>query len=73
VSISIDGCGVVDDAPLPEGTRLRVAINSEPAHDVSLFVEDGRLHAIGQYGRVIAERVAPNHVELFTIVPGEIE
>jgi hypothetical protein len=71
VTFFIDGGGIFHDESLPDGVRLRINFNGDPSTAVSLFVDGNRLHAIGQYGRVIAERVAPNHVELFTIVPGE--
>lgn len=69
MTISIDGCGVTPDQPLPDGTRLRVGLDADPRNDVSIFVHRGRIHVVGQYGRVVAEKVAPNYVELFTLIP----
>lgn len=68
MTVSLDGGGVFPDKPLPVGTRLRISFG-EPSGDVTVFVEDGRLHVIGQYSRVVAERIEANHFELFTIGP----
>ena len=72
MTVSIDGGGVFPDSPLPAETRLRIGTGN-PREDVSVFVEGNRIHVIGQYGRVVAERLAPNHIELFTIVPAVAE
>lgn len=68
MTVSIDGGGVFPDKPLPAGTRLRISFG-EALGDVSVFVEGNRLHVIGQYSRVVAERIEANHFELFTIGP----
>lgn len=67
--ISLDGGGVVADEPLVfgEGTRLRVHLTESPDGDATMYVENGRLHIVGQYARVVVWQIAPNRAEIATV------
>lgn len=71
MKISIDGGGITRDVQLWEGHRFRLSTTAEPAGDVTVYVEKGKLHLVGQYATVHAERIEPNHVALHTVRPGD--
>lgn len=65
----IDGCGVIKDQPLPEGTRLRLRpVPGRDDLDISVYVEDGRVHLAGQYARLVAWSTEPNRVEVMSTI-----
>jgi hypothetical protein len=73
--VSLDGGGVVADTVLLTErpmlpVRLRLHPTGDPSEDVTVFVEDGVVHVVGQYGTVHAERLAANHVGLSVVKPG---
>lgn len=72
--VSLDGGGVIADTPLLRESdiippRLRVHLTEDPAGDVTVYPQGGRLHVVGQYARVHVDRTADNHVELHTRRP----
>lgn len=66
--LSVDGGGVFPDTPL-HGTRLRVHLTDDPAHDLTVYVEDGRLHVAGQYARLHVRQDEPHRVSVETVAP----
>jgi hypothetical protein len=67
----LSGGGVQSDLALPAGTRVRMRAGATAAHDVDVYVgEDGRVHVVGHYSTVHAERADPNHVVLHAVRPG---
>ena len=64
----IDGCGVISDTPIGEGTRIRFKLMDDRQQDVSVYVEDGVLHILGQYRPLIAVTVEDNHIDVATKV-----
>lgn len=62
----VDGCGVVADKPLGEGTRIRFRLESDRQQDISVYVEDGVLHILGQYRPLIATTLESNHIDIVT-------
>lgn len=68
--IYLDGGGVIADRELADHTRLRVRLTDNPADDVSVYVEDGRLHVAGQYARLCVRQVEANRVSVTPVAPG---
>lgn len=68
----ISGCGVLPDAPLGDGIRLRLSPTGNPSEDVEVYVEDGQIHLVGHYTRLHwADRVEDNHLVVRPIkLPG---
>lgn len=67
----LSGGGVLPDQALPGGTRLRMRAGATAREDVDVYVgEDGRVHIVGHYGTVHAQRVEPNHVAVHVVPPG---
>lgn len=66
----IDGCGVVKDQPLPEGTRLRLCPTEDPSEDVTVFVFDGAVHLVGQYSPLDSCPTARNRVAVWPVKIG---
>lgn len=64
----VDGCGVVADGPIGEGTRIRFKLDEDRQQDVSVYVEDGVLHVLGQYRPLVVVTVEDNHVDIATKV-----
>jgi hypothetical protein len=62
----IDGCGVVADEPIGEGTRIRFKLEENRQNDISVYVEDGVLHILGQYRPLVVVKVEPNHIDVTT-------
>lgn len=67
--IWLDGGGVIPDGELPDG-RLRIRLTDDPAEDVSVYVEDGRLHVAGQYARLCVRQVEAHRISVETKRPG---
>ena len=65
----ISGGGVVLDTPLPVGTRIRLSPTGDPADDIEVFVHEGRVHVVGHYATVHAERIEPNVVTVHAVRP----
>ncbi len=63
----IDGCGVVADTPIGTGTRIRFRSTESGQHDISVYMEDGVLHVLGQYRPLAVVVVEENHVDVSTI------
>lgn len=64
----LDGCGVVPDTPLGVGTRIRFKLENNPQQDISVYVEDGILHIVGQYRPLVCVSVEENHIDIATKV-----
>lgn len=45
----VDGCGVFKDTPVGKGTRIRFRLAEDRQQDITVHVEDGRLHIYGMY------------------------
>lgn len=65
----LDGGGVIPDEPLATDVRLRVRLTDNPAEDVTVRVDGGQLHVIGQYAAVQIHRVQANHVTIQPLLP----
>lgn len=68
VDTFIDGCGVISDTPIGEGTRIRFKLEENRQQDISVYVEDGVLHILGQYRPLISVVVEDNHIDVATKV-----
>lgn len=62
----VDGCGLLWDAPIGTGTRIRFVIDEDRQKDITAFVQDGKLHIYGVYQQLIISFDQPNHIELHT-------
>jgi cytosine/adenosine deaminase-related metal-dependent hydrolase len=58
----VDGGGVFADTPLDAGTRLRLCPTDDPTEDVNVWVNDGKIHVVGQYSPLAVRHAALNHV-----------
>jgi hypothetical protein len=68
--MGLDGGGIVADEPLPQHCRMRVHLEADhDEQDVCVYVADGQLHVVGLVATVHAERIAPNHLALSSVVP----
>lgn len=56
----VDGCGVFPDTPIGEGTRIRFRLAKDRQQDISVYVENGRLHILGMY-RPLLLGLTPNN------------
>lgn len=62
----IDGCGVLPDTPIGDGTRIRFQLDEDRQKDISVFVEDGKLRVYGMYQQLIITFDQPNHIDIHT-------
>lgn len=62
----VDGCGTISDEVIGSGTRIRFKLDEDRNRDISVFVQDGVLHIIGQYLPLIVSPVERNYVEVNT-------
>jgi cytosine/adenosine deaminase-related metal-dependent hydrolase len=53
---------VFADTPLDAGTRLRLCPSDDPTEDVNVWVNDGKIHVVGQYSPLAVRHAALNHV-----------
>jgi hypothetical protein len=58
----VDGCGVLNDIPLGEGTRIRLRLSEDRQQDISIFVDDGIVHVYGMYRPLNAAQIEDNHI-----------
>lgn len=65
----LDGGGVIPDQPLATDTRLRIRLTDNPAEDVTVCVEGGQLHILGQYATLHVHHVQANHVSIQPALP----
>lgn len=65
----LDGGGVIPDQPLATDTRLRIRLTDNPAEDVTVCVEGGQLHILGQYARLRVRQTEPHRVSVETVLP----
>jgi hypothetical protein len=65
----IDGGGVVPDAPLPAGTRIRFSPTGDPRDDITVHVENGALTIAGQYRQLAVHPRAMNIVRVISVRP----
>lgn len=63
----VDGCGVVADGPIGNGTRIRFKLDEDRQQDISVYVQDGILHIIGQYRPLVAVRLEENHIDVGSV------
>ena len=64
----IDGGGVVPDAPLPAGTRIRFVLDASLRdNDVVVHVQNGKLHVRGVNRPLDTEQVAVNALDVITL------
>lgn len=65
----IDGCGVLKDTPVGKGIRIRFRLAEDRQQDITVHVEDGRLHIYGMYRPlVLGLTVDDNYVSVGTMV-----
>lgn len=62
----IDGCGTIADVPIGSGTRIRLKLDDDRQKDISVFVQDGVLHVVGQYLPLVISPVERNYIEIDT-------
>ena len=62
----VDGCGVFADAPVGKGTRIRYQQHEDRQQDISVYLEDGKLHVLGMYRPLLVSYVEDNHLTIET-------
>lgn len=62
----IDGYGIIPDVPIGKGTRIRFRLEESGQQDISVYLEDGILHIVGQYRPLVTVVVEENHVDIAT-------
>lgn len=62
----VDGCGVIADQPLGDGVRVRFRLDTDPLHDVTARVADGRLHVAGMNSPLTIEPIEPHRLTVTT-------
>jgi hypothetical protein len=67
----VDGCGVVADAPIGDGVRIRFRLDpADPLLDVTAHVADGRLHLAGMNSPLAAEQGEPHRLAVAATLRG---
>lgn len=69
--VSLDGGGVLADAPLirdfsDKPVRLRIHLTDDPTQDLAAWIEGGILHIDGHYAPVEVERYDANSIGIRT-------
>lgn len=63
----VDGGGVLDDQPLPEGSIVRFVIDpGDRQRDITVVLRDGDLKVLGPYRPLISRQLHPNVISVTT-------